>query len=202
MWPRRIEARMWMAAIAALAIVLVIVSGCGKKDEPLSPPASGDPQSSPADAWQCLQRSLDSHTDEQWSAAIDQDFQYVPDSASAANHPHLFEAWNREAEQDFVVALFAATVDFEAQMLPADFAVPQPQGSQVVWTEVPYSIRVDGRGTGTAVLYRGIAELEFRLEGSLWYLHRWVDLRGQPTPWSPDVICPTFGELRARFGGR
>lgn len=200
MWPRRIGARAWMAAVAALAIVLVFVSGCGKDDEPLLPPVIGDPQGSPDDAWQCLQRSLDSHTGEAWSDAIGLDFQYVPDSASAANHPHRFDAWSRATELAFVGALFAATVDFEAQMLPTEFAVPRPQGSQVMWTEVPYSVRVDGRGTGIAVVYRGIADLEFRLEGSLWYLHRWVDLRGQPAPWSPDVICPTFGELRARYG--
>lgn len=202
MRPRRIEARAWTTAVVALAIALVFVSGCGKDDGPLSPPVIGDPQGSPDDTWQCLQRSLDSHTGEAWSDAIGQDFQYVPDSASAANHPHAFDAWDREAELAFVGALFAAAVDFEAQMLPTDFAVPAPQGSTVIWTEVPYSVRVDGRGTGIAVVYRGVAELEFRLDGTLWYLHRWVDLRGQPAPWSPDVICPTFGELRARYGSR
>ena len=148
MWPRRIGARAWMAAVAALAIVLVFVSGCGKDDEPLLPPVIGDPQGSPDDAWQCLQRSLDSHTGEAWSDAIGLDFQYVPDSASAANHPHRFDAWSRATELAFVGALFAATVDFEAQMLPTEFAVLRPQGSQVMWTEVPYSVRVDGRGGG------------------------------------------------------
>ena len=188
------------AVILAVLCSALWFPGCS--DDNPAVPATVDPMPiaiAPQFAWEKVQWSLNNHDSKGWTESVGLDFQYTPDPASEERYPGAFDAWGREAELGFVHNLFAGEVAFRAQMAPSDFKPPNPSSSIASWDSVEYWVRVEGVGGTSPVEYRGVAALEFRLEGNFWYLHRWVDLHGGTAEWNPAVVLPTLGELRAVY---
>jgi hypothetical protein len=149
-----------------------------------------------------MQQSLNAHHSAGWTNSIGTAFDYVPDPVSAAKFPEALATWDRTEELSFAQVLFAAEVTIDAQLVVNGSECPSLQGSTVEWSGVEYSVIVSGTDGSAPLTYRGIADLEFILEGTFWYLHRWTDLHGAAAPWNEIVVCPTFGELRAAYHAR
>lgn len=153
----------------------------------------------PSSAWHGIQWSFDQNDPVGWEDMISPSFVYTPDPTSQAKFPNTFDSWGQAAELNFVGVLFSAGLEFNASMLSGGYVPPTPSGSEVVWGGVEYSVQVQGETTSCPVVYRGVANLEFRIEGNFWYLTSWTDIRGAAASWNSEVILPTLGELRAVF---
>ena len=194
------------ARLPALLVVLVgicCLAGCsddGSRDHPGI--IRGPGVRTPDQAWRAIEESLKAQRGGGWENAIATTFEYLPDPASAAAFPDAFASWDRDVEIAFARELFAADVEIDADLVVNGATCPASSGGAVTWPNVEYSVVVAGRGDASPVTYRGFADLEFGLEGSFWYLTRWVDLQGAPAPWNEGVICPTLGELRAVYRDR
>lgn len=156
----------------------------------------------PEQTWQVVQGSLNDHRVSGWTNTIGSVFGYVPDPVSEAKFPDAWASWGRAEELAFLQSLFAADLEFDARLNVNGARCPAPQGSTVTWSAVEYSIVVADVNGENPVTYRGVADIEFALEGSFWYLNRWADLRGAAAPWNENVVCPTLGELRAAYRAR
>jgi hypothetical protein len=156
----------------------------------------------PEQTWQSIQVSVNGRAVAGWENALGATFEYVPDQVSAQAFPGAFDSWNRDVEIAFAQALFAADVEIDADLIVNGASCPASSGGTVTWPNVEYAIVIAGPGDASPVTYRGFADLEFGLEGNVWYLTRWVDLQGAPAPWNEGVICPTLGELRAVYRDR
>lgn len=181
---------------------VVVLGGCadaGSGDGPGQLVGGGT--GTPEQTWQNMERALNEHAPAGWRDALGTTFEYVPDPVSAARFPGMLTAWGRADELAFAQTVFAATLEFHARLNVDDAPCPHPEGGAVVWPAVEYSLVVAGPEGESPVTYRGTADLEFRLDGSFWYLYRWVDLSGAAAPWNEDVVCPTLGELRAVYRG-
>lgn len=192
------------AGVMALIVGFVGIcglGGCGDGGSGDHGGLIGPREATPDHAWQSLQQSLNGRDADGWAGALALTFEYVPDPASAAGFPGAFTSWDRQIEIAFVQALFAAGVELDAELVANGSVCPSPSGTTVTWPGVEYSVVVAGSDGASPVTYRGVADLEFGLDGSFWYLARWVDLRGAPAPWNEDVLCPTLGELRAVYRG-
>lgn len=185
----------------AIMLALLALAGCtdGGSDDDRRPTGPGLPQATPAEAWQVMESALDGHHLAGWTGALAESFTYEPDATSAARYPAAFADWDRAAETAFAQALFAADLRFAADLTAGGAACPLPSGSTVAWPGVEYAVVVSGADGSSPVTYRGVADLEFGLEGAFWYLSRWHDLHGAAVPWSGGVVCPTLGELRGAF---
>ena len=186
--------------VTALVLGLCGCSDDGSRDHPGIIGAEG--AVTPDQAWQTIERSLNAYRVDGWENAIATTFAYVPDQASAAEFPDAFSSWNRDVEVAFAQALFAADVEIDADLVVNGATCPASSNGTVTWPNVEYAIVIAGPGDASPVTYRGFADLEFGLEGNVWYLTRWVDLQGAPAPWNEGVICPTLGELRAVYRDR
>jgi hypothetical protein len=162
----------------------------------------GGETGTPAQTWQAIQRSLNEHRVNSWTNSIGPTFEYLPDPVSEAKYPGLLSAWGRDEELTFAQALFSADLDFDAELVVNDSQCPIAQGGTLSWPGVEYAAVVAGVNGESPVTYRGIADLEFELDGQFWYLSRWEDLRGASAPWNANVVCPTLGELRAVYRAR
>lgn len=193
------------ALVLTLVVFLgtgILVGGCGSDDPVTSAQESGQPlpvRSTPQNSWYHFQWSADQENSDGWIQAIGSSFEYVPDATSLARYPQAFDSWDRETELEFVQALFAANLEFDARMNDVGYQAPNPAGATVSWESYEYSLQVGGAGRVCPVLYCGVANLDFRLEGNFWQLVRWEDVRGGTAPWNSNVILPTLGELRGAF---
>jgi hypothetical protein len=185
----------------AIVLALLALAGCtdGGSDSGDRLTVPGSPQASPAKAWQVMESALDDHRLAGWTGALATGFTYEPDAASAARYPEAFADWDRTAETAFAQALFAADLRFVADLTVGGAACPPSSGSTTAWPGVEYAVVVSGANGASPVTYRGVADLEFSLEGAFWYLSRWHDRYGTAPPWNEDVVCPTLGELRGAF---
>jgi hypothetical protein len=184
------------------AAVLALVAGCADHDRSGRAALIGDPVSaSPEATWQYMARALSEQRAAGWTNSLASSFGYVPDAVSDARYPGVLSAWDGAAEAAFVQALAAGNLEIAADLNVLDLPCPAGEGSTFAWSEVEYMVVVRGAGGANPMTYRGVAALEFELQGSLWYLSRWTDLRGAPAPWHEDVVCPTLGELRAVYRG-
>jgi hypothetical protein len=190
------------AAIVAMMAWWTLVSGCGDDTGDTHTGTIGDPASgSPELTWDSMARSLNNQRATGWINALADSFEYVPDPVADAEYPGALSSWGRADEVAFVQAALSADLEITASFNALDVPCPASSGSVFVWPSVEYSVVVAGAAGANPVTYRGVAELEFELQGSFWYLSRWTDLRGAPAPWNGDIMCPTLGELRAVYRG-
>lgn len=201
----RLYAQLHTRTLTLLVVVIgtCCLGGCSDDnsgDHPFTVP--GGEAGTPVQTWQVIQQSLNDHRVNSWTGSIGATFEYLPDPVSEAKYPGSFSQWGLDEELAFARALFSADLDFDAQLVVNDSQCPAMQGSTHSWPGVEYSVVVAGVNGDSPVTYRGVADLEFELEGRFWYLTRWADLRGAAAPWNANVVCPTLGELRAAYSAR
>ena len=188
--------------IVAVMAWFTLVSGCGDDTRDTHAGTIGDPASgSPESTWDNMSRSLNGQRAADWINALADSFEYVPDAVADAKYPGALSSWGRSDEVAFVQVVVSANLEITASLNALDVPCPAASGSAFVWPSVEYSVVVAGADGANPVTYRGVAELEFELQGNFWYLSRWTDLSGAPAPWNEDVMCPTLGELRAVYRG-
>ena len=76
--------------------------------------------------------------------------------------------------------------------------VPGTSGGESLWEDVIYDLTVTNEADGSAVRYRGRADIYFRLEGNFWYVYRWIDNGGESPP-EGGASLQTMGVIRGTF---
>lgn len=192
-----------IAALLVTIAILVSAVGCTEDDANRHTGLIGDPEfGSPELTWQYMARALSEQNAAGWTNSLSDSFEYVPDSVSDARYPGALSSWGHSDEAAFALAVTAGSLELAADLNVLDLPCPAGEGGSLAWPAVEYSVVVSGAGGANPLTYRGVAALEFSLQGSFWYLSRWTDLRGAPAPWNEDVVCPTLGELRAVYRGK
>jgi len=155
------------------------------------------PAISPRNVWESVQNSINSSEKLGWEEALSPSFSYVPDPVSSSLHPETFDSWGPDSEIAFISKLFSGDFVLSSQLRNPGFEIPPPTGTEVSWNSVEYWVQVERSGDPVPTTFAGVANIEFRLEGNFWYIISWTDLSGAAAPWSPGVVLPTLGELRA-----
>ena len=138
-----------------------------------------------------------------WDSAVLEDFRYYPDSEAADAYPGApwdqNADWTKETELSFISSWFASGVSIEADLLNGGDAdnTPDGDGTRAEW-EITYLINVTNSQDGSVTRYRARATLEFKAEGSFWYLATWRDDQGENDPDTGDPL-QSMGFLRGAF---
>jgi len=156
-----------------------------------------NPAITPRSVWESVQVSINSGERLGWEDALSPIFSYVPDPVSSSLHPETFDSWGRDSEITFISKLFSGDFVLSSQLRAPGFDIPPATGTEVTWNSVEYWVQVEGNGDPYPTTFAGVANIGFRLEGNFWYIISWTDLSGAAAPWSPGVVLPTLGELRA-----
>ena len=196
------------ALAAALAAALVAGGGCIFDPRDPEPPVTGAPveylpQTSSANVWSNLERSLNATHSPGWEDNISQDaFFYEPDSEAQSLFPGLFAGWDREQELTFVNNFYNSNVSIQADMRDEEFEPPADAGNETIWEGVIYDLIVTNENDGSVTRYRGSAIITFSLEGNFWYISRWRDQQGESNPDNPGQLLSTMGVLRGTFASK
>lgn len=184
---------------------LLLQAGC--LFEPREPelPATGEEieyiaQTSPQNVWANLETSLENTDATGWERNISQqEFLYEPDDQAREQFPAVYASpWDLTREIAFISNFYNAGVSITAQMRNDDFEVPGTSGGESLWEDVIYDITVTNDVDGSAVRYRGRADIYFRLEGNFWYVYRWIDNGGESPP-EGGASLQTMGVIRGTF---
>jgi len=198
-----------LCAVGAIwAGATVLLSGCIFTPRVPEPPGAGVqidylPQSSPANVWANLGKSLEASHAPGWEANISQDeFSYIPDDAARDQFPpDTFVGWDRDREINFINGFYNSGVSIIALMVEDGFSFPPPSGSEMTVENIVYYLTVTNDADGSQVRYRGQCDVIFRLEANFWYIYQWRDLQGESDPITGQPLS-TMGVLRGSFGSK
>ncbi len=206
--PRHAKIRRRAAAALALVLAAALLPGCFFSPRDPESPDTGEevpylPQTSSANVWGNLGTSLNATHAPGWEDNISlNEFRYIPDTGAEGEFPDgTFLNWNRERETAFINNLYNAGVTIVAVIRNPEFQVPPDSGSEVIWEEVIYDLKVTSTVDGSTTRYRGQANIIFRLEGNFWYVYEWRDLQGENDPDSGQPLS-TMGVLRGNFASK
>jgi len=131
------------------------------------------------------------------------DFRYEPDSGTLSNYPTVdWDNWGYDEEVAFINS-FLSNVDGVTAKLNLEIVEGDESGTG---TEalVRYISSASVQEGGGEVKYRSLTTMEFRIEGTFWFLVRWFDEQGETDP-DTSSLLPTLGQRRGAFaasGGR
>lgn len=193
---------------AAVPLLALALGGCLFAPREAEPPQTGEivrylEQIAPADTWDNLETSAEASHAPGWEGAISStSFRYIPDSAAESQFaPGTFTDWGRDQELAFINALYNSDVNIAARMRNLDFVVPPSSGSESVWENVIYDLKVTSNVDNSSVRYRGSAIITFSLEGNFWYITEWRDQQGESDP-ETNQLLSTLGVLRGNFASK
>ncbi len=182
---------------------LMFFSGCLFEPRDAEPPTGEPipylPRTDPKKVWENLQLSLNYNDSFGWEENLHVDFTYLPDSEAELQFPGVFVGWDLAKEMSFITNFYSSGVSNLSEMRDEDFIVPDPVGTEVVWEDVIYYLRVTNASDGSETRYRATAKITFRFEGNFWYVYSWEDLIGESDPDNSNTL-PTMGVLRGTFG--
>lgn len=190
------------------AAALALCAGCIFAPRDPEPPATGAPvtllpQTSSANVWANLERSLNAGYAPGWEDNISQEaFVYEADSAAESQFPGIFAAWGRDQETAFINNLFNSGVTIHSLMKDDGFTPPPDGGVETVWEGVIYDVTLTDPTDNSTTRYRASAIITFSLEGNFWYITRWRDQQGESDPDNPGTILPSMGVLRGTFASK
>jgi hypothetical protein len=195
---------------AALLVLvgLAAAAGCFFDPREPEPPSTGSPvtylpQTSSANCWANLERSLNAAHAPGWEDNISQDvFVYLPDSDAENQFPGAFVEWDRTKEVGFINNFYNSGVTIQAQMKNDDFVPPPDSGTQSIWENVIYDLIITNTADGSTTRYRASAIITFSLEGNFWYISRWQDQQGESNPDNPGQLLSSMGVLRGTFASK
>jgi len=189
-------------------LLLPLLGGCIFEPRTPEPPATGTPvtylpQTSSANVWANLERSLNAGHAPGWEDNISQDvFVYEPDSQAESLFPGAFTGWDRAREVNFINNFYNSGVTIQAQMKDDGFTPPPDSGTQTTWEGVIYDLIITNNADNSVTRYRASAIITFTLEGNFWYISRWRDQQGESNPDSPGQILSSMGVLRGTFASK
>ena len=110
-------------------------------------------------------------------------------------------AWGSAQERAFATEFFNNVEGITADMTNGgdEDVTPDASDGFARW-EVTYYLRVTDQ-FGQETRYRARATLEIRLEGTFYYIDRWIDMRQESDPDS-GADLPTMGRLRGTFASK
>ena len=115
---------------------------------------------------ECLQAST-------YMTQISPDFVFIAAPGVQSSFPELFpveDAWNREAERQFIDALAGNSEDVESHLLER---LIKRSGTSEVQIEAEYRVVVSA--DGSQIEYTGEAFYTFRQEQTVWVMLRWEE---------------------------
>jgi hypothetical protein len=196
-----------LVAVFAVAAV-ALLPGCLFTPREPEPPSTEDQidyinQSSPANVWSNLGKSLEASHAPGWEDNISQtEFRYIPDDEARDQFPpDTFLGWDRDREVTFINNFYNGGVSNVAKMSEDGFVFPSPSGSEQTVEDIVYDLTVTNNQDGSVVRYRGKCDVIFRLEGNFWYIYEWRDLQGESDP-DTGQLLNTMGVLRGTFGSK
>lgn len=201
------RARAALVPLACALLAALAGGGCLLQPREAEPPQTGEivrylEQIDPANTWDNLETSAEATHAPGWEDAINAtDFRYIPDSAAEAQFPGVFTNWGPAQEVAFINALYNSDVTIVATMRNPGFVVPPSSGSESIWENVIYDLRVTSVVDGSTVRYRGSAIITFTLVGNFWYITEWRDQQGESDPDSGQLLS-TLGVLRGNFASK
>ena len=179
--------------LVPLAILLLILAGCGSM-----PPPASDVGQSPRfssggfdneELLRLIEMSFNLTDRMAYERCLADTFAFEPYAAVAMDYPRSdMSHWDRTRELDFIRRLFVPGRTIKAT-LPVNIRNRGiPSNNHAVW-EVDYILRVDGTPyAGAAIL--GMVRIEKN-----WYLESWEDVTEIPVE---GRLAPTSGSLRAQ----
>lgn len=199
-----------LAAIAPLAALAALAAapGCIFDPREPEPPSTGSPvvylpQTSAANVWANLERSLEAGHAPGWEDNVNPEtFVYEPDSEAQSLFPGAFTGWDRAREVSFINNFYNSGVTIEAQLKDDGFTPPDDAGGESVWEGVIYDIIVTNPADASTTRYRASAIITFSVEGNFWYISRWRDQQGESNPDNPGQLLSSMGVLRGTFASK
>ncbi|MBE0565895.1 MAG: hypothetical protein IH621_08070 [Krumholzibacteria bacterium] len=196
------------SAVAVGLAALALCAGCIFDPRDPEPPSTASPvpylpQTSSANVWANLERSLEAGHAPGWENNVNPDvFIYLPDSEAETLFPGAFAGWDRAREVAFINNFYNSGVTIEAQMKDDGFTPPPDTGSETVWEGVIYDIIVTNPADNSTTRYRASAIITFSVAGNFWYISGWRDQQGESNPDNPGQLLSSMGVLRGTFASK
>jgi len=194
-----------LRGLTAATAALALLAGCADDSttRPAEPPEDGgatyESQISPAAVWRNIEAALEHADPAGWESQLSESFYYVPDPATASAFPDVaWQVWSREDDVDVIEEMSVVIDSVAADMRDVVFTADDPVGATAQW-DLIYDIRL-WSSPGGETRYRGRALIAFALEGAVWQVVGWEDLQRESHPDNPQVLLPTFGEVRGALG--
>jgi hypothetical protein len=197
--------KVWTKVVIVVA-ALGLAGGCAFDPRTPEPPLTGEPieylEATEAKRVVANAETALNNLDAQgWDAAISQLFTYENEVPTEQELPGGdWDNWDRQKEMGFINNFFNNVTSVEATLRQEDIFVEDPAGGEADW-EFFYFVKVtDVNGIETR--YRGRVEMQLRVEGTLWYINKWIDQEAGDDPDNPGVSLPTMGSVRAAFASK